>query len=86
MSRPLILLGDKTTHGGNVIGCSPISKVAGVGIARVGDAVICPLHGSTLITTGDATLVLQGQDAARLGDLTTCGASLLASQLTTHRP
>lgn len=86
MSRHLILKGDMTTHGGAVTGCSPISKVEGIGIARVGDAVTCPLHGSTVIKTGDTSLLLQGQAAARHGDVTTCGASLIASQPLTHRP
>jgi uncharacterized Zn-binding protein involved in type VI secretion len=86
MTRPLIVKGDKTTHGGEVIGCSAISKVSGIGIARVGDAVSCPLHGLTTIAIGDAALLLQGQPAARHGDTTACGASLIASQTATYRP
>lgn len=86
MTKHLILKGDKTSHGGEVIGCSPISKVGGIGIARVGDAVTCPIHGKTVIRTGDGALLLQGQSAARHGDATACGASLIASQTSTHRP
>jgi len=86
MTRPLIVKGDKTSHGGEVIGCSAISKVGGIGIARVGDEVSCPVHGRTEISTGDAGLLLQGQSAARDGDSTTCGASLTASQTSTYRP
>ncbi|MDD1969156.1 PAAR domain-containing protein [Pseudomonas putida] len=86
LTRHLILKGDKTTHGGEVIECSPISRVGGIGVARVGDAVTCPIHGNTVIDTGDGALLLQGQSAARHGDSTACGASLIASQASTYRP
>jgi uncharacterized Zn-binding protein involved in type VI secretion len=86
MARPLIVKGDKTSHGGEVTGCSAISKTGGIGIARVGDLVSCPLHGMTAISSGDAAVLLQGQSVARHGDTTACGATLIASQTATYRP
>lgn len=82
MGRPFIVLGDATDHGGKVIEASGVSDVHGARIARVGDRVTCPKrgHGTTVIATGDATMVIDGQPAARHGDKTACGATLIASQ------
>lgn len=85
MTRPLIVKGDLTTHAGVVVGCSSESDVHGSGIARVGDLVVCPVHGPTVITTGDDDYVVGGQAAAREGDFTSCGAVLIAGQSTTYR-
>ncbi|MDR0777431.1 MAG: PAAR domain-containing protein [Azonexus sp.] len=83
MSRPFIVLGDKTNHGGVVISASGTTDCNGKGIARIGDKVTCPRdgHGSvTTIVTGDPTAVIDGRPAARHGDKTACGASLIAGQ------
>ncbi|TVT48468.1 MAG: PAAR domain-containing protein [Denitromonas halophila] len=83
MTRPFILLGDKTSHGGTVISASGSSDCGGRGIARVGDQVSCPKKGHgrvTTIATGDPTALIDGRPAARHGDITACGASLIASQ------
>ncbi|MCB4359517.1 PAAR domain-containing protein [Quatrionicoccus australiensis] len=83
MSRPFILLGDKTNHGGVVITASETSDCNGKGIARVGDKVKCPKNGHgnvTTIVTGDPTAIIDGRAAARHGDQTSCGATLIASQ------
>ena len=85
MSRPFILVGDKTDHGGVVIQGSPTSDVGGKAIARVGDKVSCPQKGhkgTTVIATGDPTCIIDGQAAARHGDKTACGATLISSQAT----
>lgn len=88
MSRPLIVVGDKTSHGGVVLEGASTTAVEGKAIARVGDKVSCPLcghgqHGITEIVTGDPTLIIDGRPAARDGDMTACGATLIASQATT---
>jgi len=83
MSGPLIVLGDKTSHGGSVIEASPNSDSGGKGIARVGDKATCPKHGPSPIVSGDATLIVDGKPAARNGDKTACGATLIAGQQAT---
>jgi len=83
MAGPLIVLGDKTSHGGTVIGASPHSDTNGKAIARVGDKTMCPKHGPSPIISGDSTLIIDGKPAARHGDKTACGASLIAGQQAT---
>jgi len=83
MSGPLIVLGDKTSHGGSVIEASSSSDSGGKGIARVGDKATCPKHGPNPIVSGDATLIVDGKPAARNGDKTACGATLIAGQQAT---
>ena len=83
MAGPLIRLGDKTSHGGTVVEASPHSDIAGVGIARLGDKTVCPKHGNAPIVSGDSTLIVDGKPAARDGDKTACGATLIAGQQTT---
>ena len=83
MSKPFIVVGDKTDHGGVVIAGSPVTDAAGKAIARVGDKVSCPKHGhggDTVIASGDPTCMIDGQAAARHGDKTACGATLLSTQ------
>lgn len=82
MGRPLIVMGDSTSHGGQVVGASGTTDTHGRRIARVGDAVTCPKrgHGTTVIVSGDPTFIIDGQAAARHGDKTACGATLIASQ------
>jgi uncharacterized Zn-binding protein involved in type VI secretion len=86
MSKPFIVVGDKTDHGGVVIQGSPASDAAGKFISRVGDKVTCPINGHggvTVIASGDPTCIIDGAAAARHGDKTACGATLLSSQVPT---
>lgn len=85
MTRPIIVVGDATDHGGQVIQGAPTATINGIPIARVGDAVTCPRkgHGMTVIATGDANMLVDGKPVARHGDKTACGATLLASQTLT---
>jgi len=85
MSGPVIRLGDKTSHGGSVLQASSLTDSGGVGVARVGDQVSCPLpgHGPGTIVSGDASLIVDGKPVARHGDKTSCGATLIASQQAT---
>lgn len=87
MTRPLIVVGDSTSHGGKVIEGAPTTDTEGKSIARIGDKVTCPRrgHGSTtVISTGDPTVIIDGQPAARHGDVTACGATLISSQFPTN--
>lgn len=86
MSRPFIVLGDQTDHGGVVIEGSAVTDAAGKPIARIGDKVTCPKRGhgeTTVIASGDPTCIIDGQPAARHGDKTACGATLLSAQVPT---
>lgn len=86
MSKPFIVIGDKTDHGGTVLEGAATTDIEGQRIARVGDKVTCPRKGhggTTTIVSGDATCIIDGQPAARHGDKTACGATLIASQSTT---
>ena len=83
MGRPFIVLGDKTDHGGTVVEASGTTDTHGQRIARVGDKVTCPKRGhggATVIVSGDSTMVIDGQPAARHGDKCACGATLLSAQ------
>jgi uncharacterized Zn-binding protein involved in type VI secretion len=86
MSKPFIVIGDKTSHGGTVIQGAPTTDTGGKAIARVGDQVTCPQQGhggTTVIVSGDPTCIIEGQPAARHGDKTACGATLISSQAST---
>ena len=83
MPGPVIRLGDKTSHGGAVVEGSPHSDSGGIPIARLGDKISCPIHGSGTIASGDMTMIVDGKPAARHGDKTSCGALLIAGQQAT---
>jgi uncharacterized Zn-binding protein involved in type VI secretion len=78
----MIVLGDKTDHGGEVIEASGVTDTHGKRIARVGDKVACPKkgHSNAVIVTGDPTMVIDGQPVAYHGCKTSCGATLISSQ------
>lgn len=82
MARPFIVIGDRTDHGGVVVGASGATVTHGKRIARMGDQVTCPKkgHGTTFIVSGDPTMIIDGQPAARHGDKCACGATLISSQ------
>lgn len=54
MSKGFVLLGDKTTHGGEVISASSTMIVNGKKVALVGDEINCPVdgHGINAIIEG----------------------------------
>lgn len=81
MSQPLIVLGDKTSHGGTVLTASPFSDTHGKGWARIGDQVSCPKCGGIFpIIEGDGSLIDDGKAVAYHGCKVACGATLIASQ------
>ena len=85
MSLPLIVMGDKTTHGGTVITADLTFDINGKAVARVGDLTVCPkCKGTFPITGGPSDLVdAAGNGYARHMDSTACGAKLISSQITT---
>nr|WP_297354499.1 PAAR domain-containing protein [uncultured Caldimonas sp.] len=83
MPRSLIVLGDRTSHGGAVITADTTSDISGKYMARVGDLTVCrKCKGIFPIKAGPSDLVDgAGKGYARHGDKTACGASLVASQM-----
>lgn len=84
MSSPIIVLGDKTSHGGTVITASLITTTEGKGWARLGDMVSCPrCKGVFPISQADPSLIAEGQAVAYHGCKVACGATLISSQMLT---
>ncbi len=85
MSLPLIVMGDRTSHGGTVITADLTFDINGKCVARIGDMTVCPkCKGMFPITAGASDLVDGGGNGyARHLDTTACGAKLLSSQITT---
>jgi uncharacterized Zn-binding protein involved in type VI secretion len=81
----MIVLGDQTDHGGQVVEASGVTDTHGRRIARVGDRVTCPKkgHGTNEIVTGDPSFVMDGKAVAYHGCKTACGATLISSQAVT---
>ncbi|MFN4065413.1 hypothetical protein GO613_16820 [Azoarcus communis] len=80
--RPVICLGDPTSHGGRVVAVSASHyKVDGRPVARVGDRCACPIkgHDGCTIVEGDVTFTIDGIPVALHGHKTSCGAELLAT-------
>lgn len=81
MSQAVIVLGDKTDHGGTVIGGATAAQTHGKQIARVGDMVSCPrCRGIFPIIQGDPSLIFYGAPTAYHGCKVACGATLISSQ------
>ena len=82
--QPFIVKGDKTSHGGTVLGGSPFSDCGGKPIARMGDMVACPLcKGVFPISQGDQSNIIDGSPVAYHGCKTACGATIISSQIRT---
>lgn len=83
MTRPLIVVGDRTDHGGVVLTGSGATLIDGKPVACVGDTVSCPQAGhggTTVIATGTSGMEIDGRMAACHGDKTACGATLLSAR------
>lgn len=78
----VIVLGDKTSHGGRVVTATSKITVAGKPAARVGDLVSCPKkgHGVNAIVQGSSVLFCSGMAIAVNGSLCKCGCVLIAGQ------
>lgn len=77
----IIRIGDTTTGGGKVLEGSTGMRFGGIGAARVGDAVICPLpgHGPTNIAQGNSAYCDTGIPVAFDGHMCACGCALISS-------
>lgn len=76
----VVRLGDKTTHGGQVISAQATFKVLGKTVAVEGDLTICPrCKGTFPIQPNSSERHHHGQAVAYDGDKTACGAKLISS-------
>ncbi len=84
MGRPYIRLGDSTSHGGTVISATARMTIDGIPVARLGDQCTCPIpyHYNCVIVEGDMNNVFDGIPVALEGHKTSCGATLIPSQVT----
>lgn len=73
-------MGDKTDHGGEVIGTSSGTVVMGKAAALEGDMTACPAcKGNFAIKPDGAGARHTGKPYAYDGDVTECGARLISS-------
>ncbi len=79
--RRVIRLGDKTTHGGEVVSAADNYSIMGKAVARMGDMATCPRkgHGTCEIVEGDPTWTINGRNVALEGHKLKCGAELISS-------
>ncbi|MDR1397484.1 MAG: PAAR domain-containing protein [Desulfarculales bacterium] len=76
----VIVLGDKTTHGGEVVTASEKVVYLGKPVACVGDQVTCPrCEGMHTIISGAPTATAYDKAIARNGDSVSCGAKLISA-------
>jgi uncharacterized Zn-binding protein involved in type VI secretion len=81
MSKGFVLLGDKTTHDGEVISASSTTLVNGKPVALVGDEVSCPIpgHGNNAIFEGCGEWSENGREMVVNGCLCECGCRVISS-------
>ncbi|MCW8276431.1 PAAR domain-containing protein [Pseudomonas sp. PCH199] len=81
MSQGFVLLGDKTTHGGEVISASSTTFVQGKPVALVGDEVSCPIpgHGVNPIVEGCADWSENDRAMVINGCRSECGCQVISS-------
>lgn len=77
MAKLVALIGSELdkSHGGKITKGSTTTTWNGVGIARLGDEVVCSKHGKTTIVSGCSTIcTVDGLPAAVVGAKCACGA------------
>lgn len=79
--KGIIRVGDKNSSGGCVLSGSVKMKFNGIGVARLGDPVSCPVigHGPTVIAEGHPTFRDNGIPVAFNGHRCACGCKLISS-------
>lgn len=70
-------LGDAGSHGGVIVTASEDVTVNSIGVARIGDILLCSSHGPQPIVTGSGTVFANGVGVARIGDLAACTAEIV---------
>ncbi|WP_223456705.1 MULTISPECIES: PAAR domain-containing protein [unclassified Pseudomonas] len=81
MYQGFVLLGDSTTHGGEVISASSTTIVNGKPVALVDDDVSCPIpgHGVNPIVEGSPDWSENGRAMVVNGCRSACGCQMLSS-------
>lgn len=81
MSKGFVLLGDKTTHGGQVISATSNMIVNGKTVALVGDKISCPVpfHGANNIIEGSPEWMSDGKAIVVDGCRCQCGCQVISS-------
>jgi uncharacterized Zn-binding protein involved in type VI secretion len=81
MFQKFVLLGDKTTHDGEVISASSTMIVQGMPVALIGDQVRCPLpgHGINRIVEGCSEWSEGGLAMVVDGCACECGCRVISS-------
>ncbi|MBY4672416.1 hypothetical protein FEP95_02003 [Burkholderia multivorans] len=85
MGFAFIRNGDTTSHGGRVIASDMTNTVDGKALALLGDMVSCPRCSGVypiVKIKADLHMTFNGRPVASHGDMTACGATLIASQST----
>lgn len=78
--RGVIRVGDRTSHGGQVISGGATFKVLGKDVAADGDWTFCPqCRGIFAIWVAKSERKHHGKRLAYEGDETACGAALISS-------
>jgi uncharacterized Zn-binding protein involved in type VI secretion len=78
--RGVVRLGDKTSHGGQVISASDSFTVLGKQVALDGDTTFCPkCKGTFPIQVAGSERRHHGKKVAYQNDPTACGAKLLST-------
>jgi len=81
MSKGFVLLGDNTTHGGEVISASSTMIVNGKKVALIGDKISCPKegHGINTIIEGSPDWISDGKAVVVDGCCCECGCQVISS-------
>lgn len=75
--QPVARLGDAISHGGTIVQGSPNFFCDGRPVARLGDTVICALHGPQKIVSASGKVFANNRGVARIGDSISCGATIV---------
>lgn len=70
-------IGDTSSHGGEIISGSANVRANGIGVARVGDILACPIHGLRELVEGSPNVLANGAGVVRVGDHAECGAEII---------
>ncbi|QBR50162.1 PAAR domain-containing protein [Erwinia sp. QL-Z3] len=81
MSKGFVLLGDNTTHGGEVISASSTMIVNAKKVALIGDKISCPIdgHGINSIIEGSSEWISDGKAVVVDGCRCECGCQVISS-------